>query len=188
MKIKAIVLLAGLFAIVSCQKEDLTESKPLAEPEMSNGNNQVLPLQGNMNSQGVLNFRAHLTGAQEVPPVITSARGQTVFQLNRERTQLRFRLIVANLNDVTMAHIHLAPAGANGPVVVWLYPSAPPPQHIPGTTNGVLATGVITSADLVGPLAGMDLLDLVEYLQTGGAYVNVHTTLFPAGEIRGQIF
>ena len=42
-----------------------------------------------------------------------------------------------------MAHIHLAPAGQNDPVVAWLYPSAPPPVPIPGCSDGVLAAGVI---------------------------------------------
>ena len=86
-----------------------------------------------------------------------------------------------------MAHIHLAPAGANGPVVAWLYPSAPPLQLIPGRYQGVLAEGTITADDLVGQLAGSALEALVEELTTANAYVNVHTSQFPGGEVRGQI-
>jgi hypothetical protein len=51
----------------------------------------------------------------------------------------------------------------------------------------VLATGAITDADLVGPLAGMTLADLVSMLDHDMGYVNVHTQQHPGGEIRGQI-
>jgi hypothetical protein len=131
------------------------------------------------------NFVAHLSGGEEVPANDSRAQGQAVFQLRDDG--LHYRLIVANIENVTMAHIHLAPAGANGPVVVWLYPSAPPAQLIPGRSNGVLATGVITSANLVGQLTGQSLDALVEHLTNGNAYVNVHTSQFPGGEVRGQI-
>lgn len=131
------------------------------------------------------NFTAHLTGAEEVPPVETRATGQTVFQLRSDG--LHYKLIVANIENVSMAHIHLAPAGANGPVVAWLYPGSPPPEPIPGRFNGVLAEGVITSDDLVGPLAGATLDDLLDEIRAGNTYVNVHTAQYPAGEVRGQI-
>ncbi len=87
-----------------------------------------------------------------------------------------------------MAHIHLAPAGVNGSVVVWLYPSGPPPLAIPGRSNGVLAEGVITDDSLVGPLEDGTLEDLLDEIRAGNTYVNVHTDQEPAGEIRGQIF
>jgi hypothetical protein len=132
-------------------------------------------------------YVAPLSSAQEVPTNDSLARGQTVFRLSADGTSIDYRLIVANIRDVTMAHIHTAPAGVNGPVVVWLYPDAPPPQHLPGRTSGILAVGTITAADLVGPLAGQSLAELVALMDDGEAYVNVHTTQYPAGEIRGQI-
>lgn len=133
------------------------------------------------------NFTAHLTGAEEVPPVETAATGQTVFQLSRDGTEISYRLIAANIENVTQAHIHLGPAGVNGPVVVWLYPEGPPAQLIPGRFDGVLATGTFTEANLVGPLAGESLEDLLDAMRAGSTYVNVHTSQFPGGEIRGQI-
>ncbi|MDO8578369.1 MAG: CHRD domain-containing protein [Dehalococcoidales bacterium] len=72
-------------------------------------------------------------------------------------------------------------------MVVWLYPSQPPAQLIPGTFNGVLAEGTITAANLVGPLAGMDFSDLITAMEAGNAYVNIPTSAHPGGEIRGQI-
>jgi hypothetical protein len=131
------------------------------------------------------NFRTHLSGEEEVPAVDTRATGQAIFQLRSDG--LHYKLIVANIENVTMAHIHQAPAGANGPVVAWLYPDGPPPELIPGRFNGVLAEGVITSDDLVGPLAGQTLDDLLDAIRAGNTYVNVHTSQFPGGEVRGQI-
>lgn len=132
-------------------------------------------------------YTAHLSGDQEVPPVATRATGQAVLKLSADGTELSYRLIVANIQDVTQAHLHLAPAGENGDVVAFLYPSQPPAQLIPGRSSGVLATGTITTADLVGPLAGQSLGDLVDAMDSGGVYVNVHTLDNPGGEVRGQV-
>jgi hypothetical protein len=133
------------------------------------------------------NYQAHLSGGEEVPPAETRAQGQAMFQLSKDGTELHYKLIVANIENVRMAHIHLAPAGANGPVVVWLYPGGPPAQLIPGRFQGVLAEGVITSDNLVGPLLNEPLSALVNEMSAGNTYVNVHTDQYPAGEVRGQI-
>jgi hypothetical protein len=129
------------------------------------------------------NFNAQLSGANEVPAVSTQARGNAVLQLNADGTELSYRLIVANITDVRASHIHLAPEGANGPVVVTLFPG----PTIAGPVNGVLAEGTITASDLAGPLAGMPLSALIENLNNGDLYINVHTDQVPSGEIRGQI-
>jgi hypothetical protein len=133
------------------------------------------------------NFRTHLTGDEEVPANDSRAQGQAIFQLSKDGTAIEYKLIVANIENVTQAHIHLAPAGVNGPIVVWLYPSAPPAQLIPGRSQGALAEGTITEAQFVGPLAGQPLSALLDALHNGTAYVNVHTSQYPPGEIRGQI-
>jgi hypothetical protein len=138
--------------------------------------------------QKVKNFRAHLSGDQEVHEVVSNATGQAIFQLSKDGTELSYKLIVANIDNVTMAHIHVGAVGTNGPARVWLYPSVPPMMLIPGTTNGVLAEGVITASSLMGPLAGQPLSVLTGLMQAGNTYVNVHTTAYPPGEIRGQIF
>lgn len=131
---------------------------------------------------------ATLSGAEEVPANDSLARGMAIFQLSEDGTSLSYSLSVANLDNITQAHIHLAPAGVNGAVVAWLYPSAPPAQPIPGRTSGILMTGTITEANLVGPLAGASFDDLLDAIRAGNTYVNVHTNPgFPGGEIRGQI-
>jgi hypothetical protein len=144
----------------------------------------------NSNAAAQRNFVAPLSAGEEVadPPVVSNARGNAIFRLSKDGTELHYKLIVANIENVTQAHIHVAPAGANGPVVVWLYPDAPPATLIPGRSSGILAQGVITEDDLVGAWADdHDFDDLIEVLRTGGAYVNVHTSQFPGGEVRGQI-
>jgi hypothetical protein len=134
------------------------------------------------------NFMAIMSADQEVAatPVVSDGTGVAIFQLSADGQSLSYKLNASNLNaPVTMSHIHMAPGGANGGVVVWLFPSSPPPS--PGVeSNGRLAEGTITAADLRGSLAGKwDLF--VTKLNDGGLYVNVHTTAYPGGEIRGQI-
>lgn len=142
---------------------------------------------GSFASAQPTNFVAHLSGAEEVPPTPTNAQGQAKFQLLSDGSALHFQLNVANVNDLLMAHIHLAAAGTNGGIVVWLYPSGPPSILIPGRFSGVLAAGAITDASLVGDLDGQTVADLIAELEAGNAYVNVHSVDNPGGEIRGQI-
>lgn len=141
---------------------------------------------------GARNFTVPLSGDEEVPMVDTRARGVGIFHLSADGTELSYRLVASNITNVMMAHIHCCAAtGVNTGIAVWLYPDAPPPQVIEGRHNGTLATGTITAADIIGPpelLAADDpLAALVEQMRDGNAYVNVHTTANPSGEIRGQL-
>lgn len=145
-------------------------------------------------AQSTDNFVAVLSGEQEVPANDSAARGQAKLQLSADGTELDYRLIVANIENVTQAHIHCAAAGVNGPVVAFLYPAGPPAELIPGRTDGILAEGTITGADVIarpdspecpGGVSGFS--DLLNKIRSGQAYVNVHTSQFPGGEIRGQL-
>jgi len=133
------------------------------------------------------NFTAQLTGGEQVPAVATTATGSATFWLNAEGTELHYQVTVNGLNYATMAHLHLAEAGKNGPPVAWLYPSAPPPKEIEGASNGILCEGKITASDLAGPLAGKTIADLVAAIHANDIYVNVHTRDHADGEIRGQV-
>ena len=141
------------------------------------------------------NFVAHLSASDEVPSNESLAQGQAIFQLSADGTQLDYTLIAANIDNVVFAHIHLAPAGVNGPVVAFLFGPAAPGG---GRFSGVLAQGTITADDLIGPLAGQPFTALVDAMLAGNTYVNVHTDDgvapggtgpgdLPAGEVRGQI-
>jgi hypothetical protein len=150
---------------------------------------------GGVQADNGANFVALLSGKGEVPQRETRARGVAVLHVNEAQTEIIYQLIVANIENVVASHIHIGPTGVNGPVVAFL---AGPFAPGDGRVDGVLAEGTITDADLVGPLAGMTIADLVAAMETGDAYVNVHTNDgvgspnegpgdFPGGEIRGQI-
>jgi hypothetical protein len=119
----------------------------------------------------------------QTPPVESKAVGVALFRLNRDGDELSYRLLVANIDEVVQAHIHVGPADANGPVVAFLFGPVDPTGRVFGT----LARGEITAADLVGPLAGQPLSALIDEIESGNAYVNVHTADYPMGEIRAQM-
>ena len=127
------------------------------------------------------NFRANLSGGEEVPPVTTTATGQAVFQLNSIGTELSFRLIVANIDDVLAAHIHCAAKGVDGTVGVTLFSGGP------SSVNGVLNEGTIAGPNTVNDCGWAILAEVIADMQSGDAYVNVHTLANLGGELRGQI-
>ncbi|MEX1184543.1 MAG: CHRD domain-containing protein [Gemmatimonadota bacterium] len=170
--------LAALALVAGCTPD----ARSPAEPQ-----SVAVPIFESASAVDASNFRTHARGSEEVPANDSRAQGQAIFALSDDGDAISYKLIVANIENVTQSHIHIAPEGVNGPVVVWLYPSAPPSQLIPGRSQGVLAEGEFTAADLRGPLAGQTLGDLLANLRSGNAYVNVHTVAHPPGEIRGQI-
>jgi CHRD domain len=131
-------------------------------------------------------FTATLSGSNQVPAVETSATGRATFQVSRSGKSVSYTLFVTGIEDPTMAHIHLAAAGEDGPPVVWLYPTKAHPVKS-GKVSGLLSRGTITAAQLVGPLKGKTIADLLEDIRGGNTYVNVHSKAHPGGEIRGQI-
>jgi hypothetical protein len=138
-----------------------------------------------------LRFTAVLKGANERPaPVDTNAAGVAKFTLNADETEISYLLIVANIDGVTQAHIHCGTPDVAGPIVAFLYGFNP----VGVTVNGILAEGTVTEADVIPrpdsaacPGGVATLADIVEKMRTGGAYANVHTLTWPAGEIRGTI-
>jgi CHRD domain len=140
------------------------------------------------------NFVATLSGDQEVPARDTQARGVATFKLREDGTALRFKLNVANIDNVFAAHIHCGAVGVNGPVGVTLFMGAP----AGGAVNGTLAQGAITAPDAGNGCGWADLAAVLAAMDSGDTYVNVHTNDgvappdtgpgdFPGGEIRGQI-
>ena len=164
------------------------------------------------------NDRTHLSGEQEVftpvapggpTPADSHAQGQAILQIAEDQQSFDYKLIAANVENITQAHIHCGSATVNGPIVVWLYPNPSATAALPGGAgrhDGVLAEGTIsagtplhvrptTNPNCPGGVA--TFADVLARIRSGDAYVNVHTNDgvaptntgpgdFPGGEIRGQ--
>ncbi len=118
-----------------------------------------------------------LSGANEVPPVTTTATGN--FRATASTNSLAFTL-TATGTGLTMAHIHQGAAGTNGPIVAFLF------GPVAAGVNSINVSGTITEANLIGPLAG-NMAGFMDALRAGNLYVNAHSLANPAGEIRAQI-
>ncbi len=128
-------------------------------------------------------FKAKLSGHQSVPAVKTKATGYSEFKLSKDGKELKFKLTVKDIKNVTAAHIHMGKKGENGAPLVDLF-TGPKKE---GKFGGTLCEGTITGQDLKGDLQGKSIDDLVKLFKSGSTYVNVHTDANPDGEIRGQI-
>lgn len=106
-----------------------------------------------------------LSGDQEIPPVTTSASGTATFAVAPDGSASG-RVTVSGVK-VTVAHIHEAPAGKNGPIVIPLVKTS--------ETEWTVPPGVkLTEAQLAS-------------YRAGNLYYNMHSEAWRAGEIRGQI-
>ncbi len=126
------------------------------------------------------NFTAHLNGGAQVPPFDTQAQGQFIGKL-RAGGELSYKLIVANLMNIVAAHIHCAGEGVNGFVGVTLFAGSPV------TLSGILAQGPILAPDANNACGWVDVDDVIDALESGDTYINVHTLQSLPGEIRGQV-
>jgi hypothetical protein len=112
-------------------------------------------------------FQATLTGANEIAGGDPDGSGIAHLRLSPEHGQVCFEIDVANLATIVAAHIHAGPAGVNGPVVVNFNP----------VVNGLHNCVSGVSRDLINKIIAAPQ----------SYYVNVHTTEFPGGAIRGQL-
>jgi hypothetical protein len=122
-----------------------------------------------------------LTGMEEVPPVNTNSTGIALFELLNNH--IDFQVNVTNLDNIKSAQIHIGEFGQNGAIIVSLLKSLSPVD----VQNGTLVEGQVTSSDLVGPLKGKTINELVQLFNNTKTYVNIHTEQYPNGEIRGQV-
>jgi hypothetical protein len=129
---------------------------------------------------------ANLTGGQENPPVSTPATGTATLIIdlstNNWTLDIQFGTLTAPLS---VAHIHRAPTGSNGPVIIGLDGMA----LSGGRPSWALLSPGITSFSSGGPLAAPFAFPAgeVSNLLAGNTYINIHSTQFPGGEIRGQL-
>jgi CHRD domain-containing protein len=117
-------------------------------------------------------LRATLTGAAEAPgPGDPDGSGKVTLKLNQGRHRVCFAFEYQNIDPPTAGHVHVAPVGQPGPVVVPLFgPPAGPPADNKGCVNGVRRALIKTIRR-----------------HPGNYYVNLHNASYPDGAIRGQL-
>lgn len=140
-------------------------------------------------------IRADLVGYEEVPAISTEASGDFRARIDRNRNLLTYELTYENLSSgVLQAHIHFGQPGVNGGIAIFLCsnlgngPAGTP--ACPGPTSGAVS-GTVEAGDVVGPagqgIAPGEFGEVLDAIRARVTYVNVHSTSFPGGEIRGRI-
>ena len=144
---------------------------------------------------GQSEFREQLTGYEETPLALSTAgNGQIRLHIDHRRDEISYRLSYFQLEgDVTQAHIHFGAPAQTGGISVFLCtnlgngPAGTQPCPDPPAT----ISGTIRPGDVLGPagqgIAAGEFDELVDAIRAGATYVNVHSTLHPVGEIRGQL-
>ena len=126
---------------------------------------------------------ATLGGGEEVPGLLSGAVAQADLTIDTESRTIAVVLRVFNIpTGTTAGHIHVGSKGVAGPVVV----DFPIP---PGRTGDLTLSFTVGAAQLrPNPAIGINTIDdVIQAIAGGGAYVNIHTATYPAGEIRGQL-
>ena len=130
-------------------------------------------------------LRATLNGGEETPTAVLSGAVATAeVGVDSENQEIAVQVRVFNLpSGSTASHIHIAPRGVTGPVVI----DFPIGRGVTGdfTLNFRVHDGVAFHAR---PEIGINTFaDALQAIVGGQAYVNIHTSTFPGGEIRGQL-
>ncbi len=135
--------------------------------------------------QGFLgqNYRAVLSGSDEIPPVRTEAGGRVSFEATAAGDQLFYSMNLTGIEGITMVQIQKGKKGEIGSPVASLLVE-PGKESIGGM---FMAEGTINPWELVGPLKEKSVKSMIDLMEAGEAYVNVCTKKYPGGEMRGQI-
>jgi hypothetical protein len=137
----------------------------------------------------VTTLRATARGGNEVPPINSDGTARFTATIPDNGT-ITFTLKFENLStNLTLSHIHFGQRNVAGGVMIFLCGGGGQPA-CPAATSGTI-TGTITAANVTGPTgqgvnAG-DLASALRIVRAGEGYVNLHSTKFPGGEIRGQV-
>jgi hypothetical protein len=141
-------------------------------------------------------FTAQFRGVNETPSISTDASASLRVRINGsgDTGSIDYTLSYSGLRaDVTQAHIHLAQDRVAGGIMVFLCgtTSNPGPAGTPTCPQSGTVSGTVTAAGVVGPdaqgIASGQMGRVIQAIRDGAAYGNVHSTQFPAGEIRGQL-
>jgi hypothetical protein len=143
-------------------------------------------------------LRARLAAENEVPVVVSAAQGDFSAKLDDSggAPVITYELSYDGLEgNVLQAHIHAGQPNVNGAIIIWLCSNLASPPTPAGTqpcpAPPALITGTITAADVVGAatqaIPAGSLEDALAAITSGNAYVNVHSSVSPGGELRGQL-
>jgi CHRD domain len=151
----------------------------------------VLVVAANADEESGGRVRATLKGFNETPANSTPASGS--FRATVSGDSITFELRYSGLvADSLFAHIHLGQKNVAGGVMIFFCDNSNP-SHSPRTcpARSGTVTGTVTAADVIGPnaqgIAPGEFSKVLQAIQAGVTYVNVHSTKFPGGEIRGQV-
>jgi CHRD domain len=128
-----------------------------------------------------LRYFTDLSGFSEVPQIFSEAGGNATLRGNE--TILQYEINVEGLENATAVSISQGEETENGPVLAILFNSTGPSN----LTHGVLAQGTISNSSLLGPLEGKGLANLIGLMNENRTYININTTKFSQGELRGNI-
>jgi len=131
-------------------------------------------------------------GAGETGAILSDGQATLVLRLNRADQTLSFTLKYSGLaTSVTQAHIHFGKIHMAGGVMVFFCSNGAAPAGTQPCPASGTVTGTLSAANVIGPAAqgvtAGDFQAIVDALESDTAYANIHTTAFPAGEIRGEI-
>jgi aldose sugar dehydrogenase len=131
-------------------------------------------------------FGSVLTGAEENPPVVTTARAVAHFKVESNGTMTFELWAQTAIQQVTASHIHLGAYLQNGPVVAFLFDAGGTPRNF--AAGDLISRGTLTNANVIARTGFTPTIAiLAERIRQGRGYVNVHTTAHPGGEVRGQL-
>jgi CHRD domain len=139
---------------------------------------------------GTRNFNASLDSYHEIPSLSTNGTGSFQAMLNPTTNELTYELQFSELEggNTLFAHVHIGQIGTNGGVMFFLCGGGGKPA-CPNSAGTV--TGTVNASDIIGPagqgVAAGEFLEAIDAMRAGAAYANVHTVVYPSGEIRGQI-
>jgi hypothetical protein len=116
--------------------------------------------------------------------VVTDTTGKFKIQINKAETAAEFTLTVNDGVGITQAALQCAPAGLNGPLVVFLAGNHPAGLDVDGNW---ISNASITNTSIVNAACGATVSVLADSMRSGNVYVNVRSVAFPAGVVRGQL-